>query len=242
MNSFYIYRTVILTLCIILSVPILGLLAVWTQFSGGESFEGMGLFASSFSLLVFPAMLVLPLLRKNAFVLYIVSELSIICTMWIFWVVSAALAIQMKELFDPFGNCQLFKLAFQFVSDGEVSVQKCNQLIAIEGMTVVVFVLLMKYMLVLLIYSTVVHFRGDSQVWFRTVSELKVNMPALTHNPGDLEAKSDLGTGKDSISQSIPMNTYPQPSPSTLSNQQMMYPSPAQQVAAYTPSSPMPQA
>ncbi|KAF8962964.1 hypothetical protein BDZ97DRAFT_1063726 [Flammula alnicola] len=191
-----------------------------------ESFEGMGLFASSLSLLVFPTMLVLPFLRKNAFILYIVSELSIIGTMWIFWVVSAALAIQKKQNFVLFGGCQFFVF--------EVGVQKCNQLLAIEGLTIVVFVLLMKYMLLLLTYSTTVYFRGDDQVWFRSVNELQVKMPALTHKSGDFEAKGYA-------SPSIAMNTYPPSNPSIPPTQQMTYSSPVQHTAVYTPSATMPQ-
>jgi len=204
MNFLYIYRMVILVLSFILTIPLLGLLAHWTQ--GSQlvnvlySFESMGLYTTCVTLVVIPIMLALPEIRKNAFALYIVSELSIVCTLWIFWVVVAALAIQQRDEFYPFGNC---------TSLDNIQAEWCNELFAIVGLSVVVFVLLMKYMLVILIYAIVMTFRVGGRVWFQSVKDLQIKMPPLTHNAGDLESKAR----GDGFSTSTPMTGYSAPAP-----------------------------
>ncbi|KAF9483563.1 hypothetical protein BDN70DRAFT_929086 [Pholiota conissans] len=205
MSFLYVYRTVMLVLTLILTIPALGLIAHWTQGSlvghTTYSFEPMGLYTASVTLIVIPVMLALPEIRKNAFALYIVSELSIVALLWIFWVVAAALAIQQKDDFYPLENCTGLNI---------VNVHWCNELFAIVGLTVVIFVLLMKYMLVLLIYAIVMTFRVGGRVWFQSVREIKIKMPAMTHNPGDLESKAR----RDDSSTSIPMTNYAPPPPS----------------------------
>ncbi|KAF8174243.1 hypothetical protein BJ912DRAFT_62101 [Pholiota molesta] len=155
----------------------------------------MGLYTSCLALIVIPILLALPEIRKNAFVIYVVSELSIVCFLWIFWVVAAALAIQQRDDFYPLGNCT--RLA-------DVTVHWCDELFAIVGFSVVVFVLLMKYMLVIFIYTIVMTFRVGGRVWFQSVKDLQIKMPAMTHNAGDLEAKAR----RDSTTISIPMTGY----------------------------------
>jgi hypothetical protein len=62
----------------------------------------------------------------------------------------------------------------------------------------------MKYMLVIFIYTIVMTSRVGGRVWFQSVKDLQIKMPAMTHNAGDLEAKAR----RDSTTISIPMTGY----------------------------------
>jgi len=86
--------------------------------------------------------------------------------------------------------------------------------VAIQGLEIVAFVLLLKYTLVVFVYTVVIHLRtGNGQVWFQGINELDgvVTLPALTHKTADLE-----GSGH-----AVPMGTYsdatgtPQMTPAT---------------------------
>ena len=72
----------------------------------------------------------------------------------------------------------------------------------------------MTYILLLLTYALFSTVKSGSTVWFQSVKEQQINarLPALTHNPGDLEMK----TGKaGSSSADISMTTYPTSTQST---------------------------
>jgi len=97
------YRLVIFVICIILSIPVIGLTADLTHLTNEVdvtfSFETLSLLIASLSLLIFPLLLVVSHFRKNAFLVYVVYELSIVLLLWILWVVAASLTIDKKERF-----------------------------------------------------------------------------------------------------------------------------------------------
>ncbi|KAF8174242.1 hypothetical protein BJ912DRAFT_990543 [Pholiota molesta] len=199
-NFMSIYRLVIFGLCILLSIAVIGLTSDIThltnQVNVTYSFETLSLLIGVLSLLVFPLLLAVSHFRKNAFLVYIVYELGIVFFLWIFWVVAAALTIQKKNaLLLGFSSCSVFR------RNAEAE-QKCNEIMAIQGLEVLAFVLLLKYMLVLFVYTLVVYFKtGNGQVWFQGVSELEgtLSLPSLTHKSSDAEAGMSA----------VPMGTYP---------------------------------
>ncbi|KAF8965984.1 hypothetical protein BDZ97DRAFT_1810607 [Flammula alnicola] len=178
------------------------LILVSTEFSVSEhiteTYLKMALFTSCLSTLMFSVMVVLSFLRKfeNAPIFYIVSELPIICTIWILWVVTAALAIQKMRTFVPPGSPSA-RLAIQkirvyipsgppapckfFISQSDI--RKCEQLLSIEDLAIVIFAFLTVYIMVVLTSATVVHFRGDTRVWFRSVAHLRVTNNGQSNPP-----------------------------------------------------------
>ncbi|KAF9483561.1 hypothetical protein BDN70DRAFT_290949 [Pholiota conissans] len=196
-----IYRLVIYVLVVVLSVPVIGLNADLTHYTNMAhvtySFETLGLLIAALSLLVFPLLIIVSQYRKNAFLVYIVYELALVCIMWILWVVAAALTIQKKnELLGVFDSCSVFS------GLDSTAEQKCNEIVAVEGIEVVIFVLLLKYMLITFVWAVVIHLRtGNGQVWFQSVNELEGGIP-LTH-------KTDI----DGASSSVPMGTYSNTAP-----------------------------
>ncbi|KJA20174.1 hypothetical protein HYPSUDRAFT_68757 [Hypholoma sublateritium FD-334 SS-4] len=177
MAFFYTYRMITLGLSFILSVPLLGLLAHWTSANPFRKtvlwFDSLGLILVSFTLITIPIMLALPEIRKSAYILYTVYELIIVCSLWILWVVAAALAIQQKDVVFPMDDCTVY-------SDNLIS--WCDELSAVVGLAVTVFVLLLMYTLLLVVYATVMTSRTGSRVWFKGVKNIQIRIPLAISN------------------------------------------------------------
>lgn len=58
------------------------------------------------------------------------------------------------------------------------------------------------YTLLLIVYATAMASRTGSRVWFQTVKDIQIRMPAMKHSTGDLESKSTVDDT------SIPLNSY----------------------------------
>ncbi|KAF4617386.1 hypothetical protein D9613_006315 [Agrocybe pediades] len=244
MGFFYVYRNLVLGLCLILTIPCLGLLAHWTQ--GTEldhktlAFEGMGLFVSILSFILLPVMyvsriqhrdlvrptnvftvprLVLSEFRKNAFILYILSELIIVALLWIFWMTAAILVVEEIQVQYPSGDCGLVNKVFP--GQGHW----CFEIMAIQGLSITIFVFLLKYLIVLLIFAFIRHSRGQL-VWLRSVKEVQVTLPKvkLSHEPGELDANGNpIGAQPGTGSLFGAPNTYPPQTTNSSASEQGYY-------------------
>jgi len=167
MNWLYLYRNFTLGLCLLLSVPTLGLIAHWTQrtTSVGLSldWEGLGLYICCLSWIAFPAMLAIPEFRRNAYVTYILSEILIILCIWGQWLALVILIFQHKEQFFPRNSCD-------FVSADLVI--WCDEFFAIQDIAITILALLALYMLSLMFYALVSQTLGNP-VWLRSVQEVQ---------------------------------------------------------------------
>ncbi|KJA20172.1 hypothetical protein HYPSUDRAFT_43547 [Hypholoma sublateritium FD-334 SS-4] len=182
-------RFIIFGLCTIFSVIVLGLSAHLTNVSSEAHAvtdnEVMGLVTSILSILIFPALIIVP-----RFV-FILTELVVICIMWILWVVTAALTIQARNtLFGGF-DCSIFVCesltgpplpVHAARSANTLSVKAntsdlCHQVTAVEGLSVTIFVLLMLYMVGLLAFATVAYFRhSNRRIWYQRMDEKGSNI------------------------------------------------------------------
>ncbi|KAF9565106.1 hypothetical protein CPC08DRAFT_704912 [Agrocybe pediades] len=223
MGFFYVYRNLVLGLCLILTIPCLGLLAHWTQ--GTEldhktlAFEGMGLFVSILSFIILPVMLVLSEFRKNAFILYILSELIIVGLLWLFWMTAAILVIEEIQILYPSGDCAIIDKVFP--GQGHW----CFEIMAIQGLSITIFVFLLKYLIVLLIFAFIRHSRGQL-VWLRSVKEVQVTLPKvkLSHEPGELDANGNpIGAQPGTGSLFGAPNTYPPQTTNSSASEQGYY-------------------
>ncbi|PPQ97611.1 hypothetical protein CVT26_002369 [Gymnopilus dilepis] len=263
MNYFYIYRNVIFGLIVILSFPVLGLSAVWSEhktgLAGASSFEGMAIFTACLSIVLFPALALLPIFRKNAFVLYIISEILILLVMWIFWMTSMILIFQMKCPAQPVALTVLKIRATpntkgtttpapptinksptgsantgpQPLSAADAK-ELCDDLNALRGLSVFIFVIVLKYLLYLTIVALVNHARGN-YIWQTSVKDLSTKyMPTikLTHSPAsssessiDVERKAPNNlTPGDHPAQVVAPVTYPPVPPPLNQNQSQQVP------------------
>ncbi|KAF8874959.1 hypothetical protein CPB84DRAFT_1797089 [Gymnopilus junonius] len=211
MNYYYIYRNFVLGLCLLLTLPTLGLTAHWTQgtVGGTLSFEGMGIFVTCISLLVFPAMLLLSEFRKNAFFLYILSEIIVVLIMWILWMITMILVIEQRELEYPLNNCS--------VDLSNDQIHWCNELFAIQGLCIFIFVFLLKYLVFLTLFAFINHIRGI-YIWKKSVKELQIRIPdiKLTHSSSDVDFEKKPATADASrfgapSSYPPPQQAFPNP-------------------------------
>ncbi|KAF5317490.1 hypothetical protein D9619_013152 [Psilocybe cf. subviscida] len=166
-NWLYLFRRVLLLVCSILNFATLAFVAHWL--SETISIEDVffrsqvaGTVSAVLTLVLIPAMITVARIRRNAWFVYILSEVVVFGLLWISWTVTAALAIQ--DLNDIYlGNCSLW----QFFPDNEW----CNQLLVTRGLAATIFVILLIYVLTLTIYAVVRTFTVGSGVWFQTVQD-----------------------------------------------------------------------
>ncbi|KJA23006.1 hypothetical protein HYPSUDRAFT_77178 [Hypholoma sublateritium FD-334 SS-4] len=180
-------RRFVYGLCTILSIATLVIFSYLTrrwlasEFAA-QPFQILSLCLSVLSLVVFPGMLLVSATRKNAYILYIISELGIAALMCVLWIVGASQSISEKSLIDI--EIDLF-IACGF-SD------RCASLLsAVRGTQISIFVLLLFYTLALLSYALYTHlYRGNGHVWLQTVEDLKdFRLPALTHKPKESDGR-----------------------------------------------------
>jgi len=189
MNWFYVYRNFTLGLCLLLSVPTLGLTAHWTQgtmslLRASYDFEGLGLYISCLSLIVFPVMLAIPEFRKNAYISYISAEIAIILCMWAQWLAFAILLIQRRIQYFHFGITCDFPAA-EFVP-------WCSEFLAIYGVAITIFTLLLVYLFSLVLYALVGEAMGNP-IWFMSVKDVQggSNQTLSHQDNGIIEAKAN---------------------------------------------------
>ncbi|KJA22964.1 hypothetical protein HYPSUDRAFT_40486 [Hypholoma sublateritium FD-334 SS-4] len=133
----------------------------------------LSLVLSVLSLVVFPGLLFVSTTRKNAYILFVISELGITALMGSLWAVASSQA--MLNEFDCNSDSNL-----------------CNSLvITAQGIQIFICVILLTYMLILFIYALSSHLRhGSGYVWWKTVEELKdFRLPALTHKPRESDGR-----------------------------------------------------
>ncbi|KAF5317489.1 hypothetical protein D9619_013151 [Psilocybe cf. subviscida] len=172
MNSLYLFRRVLLGVCSVLNIATLALIGHWLSGSIADDFvfvfEIIGIIAAVLTLVLIPAMLIVSRIRRNAWFVYILTEVVVFGLLWILWTVTAALVIQdFNDLY--LGDCSLWLFP---ASDW------CNQLSAIKGLAVTIFVLLLIYVLTLTTFAVVRTFTVGSGVWFQTVQEQTLRAPA----------------------------------------------------------------
>ncbi|KAH9480839.1 hypothetical protein JR316_0007441 [Psilocybe cubensis] len=140
----------------------------------------------------------------------------IVLLLWVLWMTAAILVIEQRQDFYPLDNCQ-------FLAPNQL--HWCNELFAIQGLTITIFVLLIKYLLILLIFSFVNHSRGV-YVWTSSVKDLQLTLPKIqmTHS-SDVDAmgnpikKEASLFGAPATYPPAPQNTYPPPSTTAPYNQ-----------------------
>ncbi|KAF9483558.1 hypothetical protein BDN70DRAFT_290769 [Pholiota conissans] len=173
-KSFRLPRFIILVSSIVLGIIVLGLCAhVRSKPSLGSNcgFDIMGMVTGALTLIAFPIML---MFTSTIFVL---AELLALCVMWILWVVSAALSIEARE--DVLGDrsCHIFRRSAR---------TSCHEMVAIEAISIIIFVILMFYMVPLFCFAVFAHFhQRDKGIWRRRINEPS---PVTCHPHSEIKA------------------------------------------------------
>jgi len=163
MSFISIFRIVVLSLSLLFSIVVLGLSAHWTQGSalylGVIAFEVAALIAGSASLLILPVLLFVAATRKGAFTSRIIVEIPILTILSVLWIVTSALSVDWNGWFYPYG-CSRY--------DANDS-SWCQQSLAIEGLSLVTWIMLLIYTATLLAYTLIAQSRGNN-VWYKGVN------------------------------------------------------------------------
>jgi hypothetical protein len=199
MQFLYALRSIVLTLSLLLGIPTFGLLAYLTSQTKvfGErifNFELVGLLASVLGILLWPVMLILPILRKNAVILCIVYELAAMLVLWVLWMTTAIFLVQWRIHFFPSDeavyriDCNML-----YYSDWPEGVKYCHQFSTIQAFAITLFVITFLYFVALFTFALVSECRGRS-VWKDYVVDLK-----LAADPTPTHPASQVTTGSVSI-------------------------------------------
>jgi len=166
--SLHILRTVVLCLSFIFSCVVLGISAFWIGSSAGLvffDFQVLLLVTSLLTIILFPALLVVNIIRKNATFTMIICELPIMIVMKVLWLASMILLIQWSNVLFP------FKCGALFPNERPT----CNQFFALEGLSVVTWLLLLLYTVPLTSLS-LLSSRNGNPAWHKTVREAQFSM------------------------------------------------------------------
>ncbi|KAF8150185.1 hypothetical protein B0H34DRAFT_178826 [Crassisporium funariophilum] len=136
MQYFYVFRNTLISLCLVLGIAVLGLVAHWTDFTvtldaGVLDFQIVGLITAVMTILSFPVLLLVPLIRKNAAISHVIVELPVLLVAWVLWMTTAILIIRWNSIIYPFG-CDFTNVE---------NVHWCTEFFAIERLSIAIWIL-----------------------------------------------------------------------------------------------------
>jgi len=190
MTFISIFRLVIFSLSLLLSLAILGLTAHLLNISTEQvhfvvfpDFEAVSVVATSLSIISLALFVTVGAIRRGAFFNMIVVEFTTIVVLWVLWIVVAA---RTADWWVALG-CN--------APDDELSslgVTFCHETVAIEGLSFLIWIILLIFLLTLIVYIIIGKSRGNT-VWTVSVAEATFfSRPGRPLTTGDIGQPQEL--------------------------------------------------